>query len=292
MSHKKLNYLGLFSGLIAALGWATIGLWVKNISLDYFNITVARFVVSGVLFFVCLGFAFLIGKKVEFKKDRVVKALGIGILLFITVLLAIYSFKELSIGQATVLTNIHLLFIVLFSIKSLIKNGKLLHLLVGIFFLMLGIQLIFGGIFELKLAAISAGVICSFLFACFSFLSEKHLKGESDKYLGFMFLAGGMLGLIFADTKAIVSVDASTMFNLLALCIITSLISNYAYLFSVKSVGSLEASILSYFTILFGVLIEVLVNKEIDINQIGGTFIVFVSLIFLLFVHHKTTHKT
>jgi drug/metabolite transporter (DMT)-like permease len=288
MSLKKLNYLGLFSGLIAALGWATLGLWLKNIQLDYYSITVIRFLFSGLLFVVFVLVAFIFRKKIKFEKKSLLKASALGILLFTHILSVIFTYKNLSIGEATVLTNLHLFFIILFSLPWLLKNGKLPHFLIGNILLCLGIYIIFKEKFEFELLGIISGVTSSFLFATYSYLSNKLLKTEANKYLGVMFIAGGIFGLVFSGKIPIDTIDQNEALNLLLLCSLSTFLPLYAFLHSVKSIGTLGASVLSYFTILFGVLIEIFVSKEVNTNQIGGALIVFASLIFLLFVHQRT----
>ena len=154
--------------------------------------------------------------------------------------------------------------------------------------LFLGIYIIFKEKFEFELLGIISGVTSSFLFAAYSYLSNKLLKTEANKYLGVMFIAGGIFGLVFSGKIPIDTIDQNEALNLLLLCSLSTFLPLYAFLYSVKSIGTLGASVLSYFTILFGVLIEIFVSKEINANQIGGALIVFASLIFLLFVHQRT----
>lgn len=284
---KNKTILGYLAGLVAALGWATIGLWVSNINLDYYSIALIRFLLCGFLFLLGIGFLFIFKRKVQFKKKSIFKALGLGILLFLQVLFAIFTYKNLSIGEANVVANLHLIFIIIFVFPLILKNKKLPHFLTGTLLLFLGISIIFKQSYQFEITGIITGITCSFLFAIYSYLSEKILPNEADKYLGFMFSSGGIVGLVFSNGIPITSVDTNTVLNILILCIFSTFIAMYCFLYAVKTIGSLGASIISYSTILFGVLIEGIISKQFLINQIAGALVVFVSMIFLLLTYRK-----
>ncbi len=274
---KKSSLPGTGAGLLAALGWGTIGIWVQNIPLEASELAVLRFLFSGI-FLSLLSIPLFRVTKLEPK--IVLKSFVCGAILLLQFFTSLYAYQNLFLGEATLLTNLHLVFLLILLTPVLLKKKQLGSVLLGTFFLALGLYLTLNPVLTWNVWGISAALLSSFLFALYTYLLEKFFPTGSEKYIAFIFGSGAVLSLpwLLVNGLHLSTLNFDAWLNLAILLIFSTLLAHAAYMLSVKLVGSLKAAMLSYFAILFSFALEALFFRDVTSLELLGAVIVFVTL--------------
>lgn len=277
MSLKKSSLTGTGAGLLAALGWGTIGIWVQNIPLEASELAVLRFLFSGI-FLSLISIPLFRGIKLEPK--IILKSFVCGAILLLQFFASLYAYQNLFLGEAALLTNLHLVFLLMLLLPVLLKRKQLGVTLLGTFFLALGLYLTLNPALIWNVWGISAALFSSFLFALYTYLLEKFFPTGSEKYIAFIFGSGAVLSLpwLFVNGLHLSTLDSGAWLNLAILLIFSTLLAHLSYMLSVKLAGSLKAAVLSYFAILFGFALDALFFRTVSLSELLGAMLVFVTL--------------
>ncbi len=280
---KKASKVGISAGLVTALGWGSIGLWISNIPLEAFTLASIRFIFSSV-FLLAIALPLFRNKRGLFDSKKIFQSAICGTILFFQFVVTIYSYQLLSIGQATLLTNLHLLFIILFYFQKLRK--VVFQIFLTSLILVGGIYLIFYQGASWTYTGILFGVGSSLFFAAYTFCVERFFPNNTEQYQAPIFFTGAILSLLFIglDFDSLKALNSTNWINLAILLLISTLLAHFAYLIAIKKSGGLVAGTLSYFAIIFGFIFEGFYIESLSLKEITGVIVVFISLCYLLFV--------
>lgn len=289
---KKNNIYGLLAGLLAALGWGSIGLWVKEIPLPAFEIATYRFLGAG-FFLTCLTWFFYKKKFHDFSRKTLIGSAICGWILALQFISTIVAYQRLLIGEATVLTNLHIFVIILAYFALLIGNKRLLlsfGLSAGLLLLALHLLFIQGQDVILDSFGILMGFCSSILFGLYTILVERFFQNSPERYLGLIFIFGAipMLAyLTFTNQIHITSLPQSGWISLIILLGFSTILAHFAYLLAVKWSGAMGAGILSYFAIAIAFFIDYFSGKSISLQQWLGAVLLVLILSSLNYVNQQ-----
>jgi drug/metabolite transporter (DMT)-like permease len=254
------RFRGIIYGALAGIGWGSVGLWVKYLPIPATEIAFIRL----------LGSSFLsLGKRQVFSYQGMI----LGAILAFQFVLTITAFKLLSIGMATLTVNLHILFLGLLLMQF---NRNWFITTTSIIF---GLLLLFGISFSYGMIL---GLSASFLWALYTILADRFIKGNVSEHLLTIFLTGASLvGLMLIFTG--VSLPHPSLQILLmtaGLIVFSTFIAHFSFLKSVKLVGTKTATALSYLAIPTGFVIDIAFGNLFTFTQYAGVILVVWGLVF------------
>ncbi len=279
---KKDKIYGLLAGLLAALGWGSIGLWIKEIPLPALEIATYRFLGAG-LFLTCLTWSVYKKTYADFCIKKIIGSAVCGFVLALQFVSTILAYQKLLVGEATVLTNLHI-FIIILSYFSILMRHKRLFLYFGLggLLLIFGLHLVF--IQEKGLSLNYFGLLMGFssavLFGLYTVLVSKFFPDSPERYLGLIFIFGTIpmiAYLFFTNGINLANISQSGWMSLFILLIFSTIIAHFAYLLAVKWIGALGAGIMSYFAIIIGFFVDFFLGEPVSTKQwLGAVVLIFV----------------
>lgn len=289
---KKNNIYGLLAGLLAALGWGSIGLWIKEIPLPAFEIATYRFLGAG-LFLTCLTWSVYKKKSYNFSKKSLVGSAICGGVLALQFVSTILAYQELLVGEATALTNLHIFIIILAYFSVLMRKKRLLLSFgLGGISLVLALYLLFvqGQAVSLDYFGILMGFCSSILFGLYTILVEKFFPDSPHRYLGLIFVFGSIPMIVYlfsTNGLHLASLSQSGWIFLVILLVFSTIIAHFAYLLAIKWSGAMGAGILSYFAIIIAFFIDLFLGESISSQQWLGTIMLVLILSCLNYTNQR-----
>jgi len=279
---QKNSFYGVLAGLVAALGWGSIGLWIKEIPLSAFEIATYRFLGAGL--FLTLATLHAYKKNTNtFSKRAILGSAICGMTLALQFVSTIIAYQRLLVGEATALTNLHI-FVIGIASFLVVKSSRKLLLVFAVngllFFLALYLLFVRGSAFSFDYLGMLMGICSSILFGLYTIMVEKFFPENPERYIGFIFAFGSipLLIYLFITTDVhLLNLQQSGWINLLVLIFFSTIIAHSAYLLAVKWSNSMTAGILSYSAIVVAFFIDIFLGKSISLQQwLGAIMLVLI----------------
>lgn len=266
-----------------AIGWGSIGLWVHELPLTAIEIATYRFLGAG-CFLMILSVSFKKNSATHLTKKELLATWVCGSILSFQFLFTIIAYQTLMTGEATILTNLHLIILIIASPLFLKRWSLLFSFSLAIFLLILGLHLLFTKeeVITFQYSGIFAGIFSSILFGLYTLLTDKYLPNKAQDYLWLIFVFGSiplLTYLFFTNEFHFMFMNKEQWIKLNILLIFSTILTHMAYLMCIKRLGSLAAGIMSYFAILIAFLIDFFLGKHLTIYQWLGAFLIFFTLV-------------
>ncbi len=269
MLSKRDSVIGIFAGLVTAAGWGTIGLWIKYLPIDSLLLVAIRLVFAGLLF----SFAIL-RKKTKMTLRMALASFVCGAVLYSQFLVTIEAFQLLTVSQASLLTNLQIVFLVIFSQRRFLHILPLCILLVGLLFF-------FSPSINLNIFSIFLGLLSSCLFAVYTICLDKLFEKNSFDYLPIIFLTAFIISLItllIFDTDMTLDFTSVAWGPLLGLLLFSTACAHFAFSVAVSTIGNFKATVISYFAIVVGFVVDIFYGHEITITSVLGLILCMYAL--------------
>lgn len=272
---------------ISVLLFSTMEISSKFISSDFnfLQLTFLRFF-QGIFIFI---FFILLNKDLKkelgnLKMKSFIKISSLGFInVFLSMVLLQYSVEKGNASVAAVLIGSHPIFVYILNLifSKEFDRTKLFKILTGI----IGISLLL--LFSKKINRIDylssfAGLLSSFFFALFTFLSKKFLKDNSPVIINFISFFSGILFLLpffFYKKNHLLNFNS---FNIPFLLYLGFIVTGFGYLLyyeGFKRLNVVDGSIFFFLKPLIATTLSVILLKEkLSLIQIFGIFLIILSL--------------
>lgn len=260
--------MGILAGALTGLGWGTIGFWMTSIHVGSVLLALLR------LLSCFIAATIYTGAPVPTSLSHFMRGSLCGFILAVQMLTTIISFRLLPPGEATLLTNLHMVFLLFLTRSISIRKC------IAVFFLILGIWMTVSTLGVYPGVGVTVAVFSSFLWAMYSLLAE-NLFNDTEKYFPIFSLTGAIFCLpllLFMGPQT-----GTPVMPLLGLLIFSTGLPHILYIICVNRAGSMVAGALSYLSILVAFFIEALLS-DIHLIQWFGVVISLFSILWILYL--------
>lgn len=283
--------------LLAMLIWGSLGVMVRSINLPSLEISFVRAFVSGLSLLLLKVFFFK--TKTRYSRKSLLILLASGVALGLNWVLLFKALKHTTISNATMSYYMAPVFAVVLArvlFKEKLSLEKIISMGLSVFGLMVIISHSSGGgqADEFMLLGIAFGLSAAVFYALI-ILANRFVKDvpSVDKTLVQLLTSALVLFPFVLMRRALVIEDHQTLFLLLVIGIVHTLVPYLLYFDSVKKVSVLNSAVLSYVDPLAAVLLGFVVYGEVLTlyHLLGGFMIVLSTLISVQFQSVDTRSK-
>ncbi|GAA0123573.1 DMT family transporter [uncultured Clostridium sp.] len=282
---RKIN--GVIYAMLSSIGFGFMPIFTKiayNNGLNPVTVVALRFLVASILL---LGYFIIFKVNFKINKKQFIILMIIGVLGYSTTALTLFlSYNYIAVGLAT---TMHFIYPALVTILSFIiyKEKLSKYKIISLVLSLIGIYVLVG----VDIGGISLKGSCLALFSGLSYatcvvsMGNKALDGLDNKIITFYLSVFSAIAMLFYGG---IKGELITIFNIysilavLGVSIISTILAIILFLHGVKIIGTSNAAILSTFEPIVGVIMGIIIFKEVLTKELFLGSILIISSVIIL----------